>query len=78
MPDNLIIAFAVALEEFTRKYCTVTHSIIYEDLDLLKTAKRQKLVKELSALTEKDIIKVKIRRVDYKDKIALLDISYKE
>ncbi|MGI6338818.1 MAG: DUF4956 domain-containing protein [Bacteroidales bacterium] len=74
----IIIATAVALEEFTRKFNTVTHSIVYEDLDLLKTAKKQKLLKEISVLTGKNIIKVKIRRVNYKDKTALLDISYKE
>ena len=76
---NLIImASAVILEEFTLRNNTVRHTIVYEDLDLLKSAKKQKIIKEISMLTGKDILSVKIRKVDYKDKVALLDIFYKE
>lgn len=52
--------------------------IVFEDLELLKTAKKQKIMKEISTLTGKEILKVKIRKIDYKKKMALLDISYKD
>jgi hypothetical protein len=73
-----IVISAVILEEFTIKNNTVTYSIIYDDLELLKSAKKQKILREISTLTGKNIMKIKIRRIDYKNKIALLDISYKD
>jgi hypothetical protein len=73
-----IVISAVILEEFTIKNNTVTYSIIYDDLELLKSAKKQKILREISTLTGKNIMKVKIRRIDYKNKVALLDISYKD
>ncbi len=76
--NTTIVISAVILEEFTIKNNTVTYSIIYDDLELLKSTKKQKILKEISALTGKDILKVKIRRIDYKNKVALLDISYKD
>jgi hypothetical protein len=45
---------------------------------LLKSAKKQRLLKEMSNLTGKDVIRVRIRRIDYKRRLALLDIFYKE
>ena len=74
----IIVISAIVLEEFTLKNNTVTYSIIYEDLELLKNGKKQKILKEISDLTGKEILKVKIRRVDYKRRVAFLDISYKE
>ena len=74
----LIVISAIVLEEFVAKNNTIRYRIIYEDLELLKTAKKQKILKEISNLTGKDVLKVKIRRVDYKNKCALLEIQYKE
>jgi hypothetical protein len=76
--DIIIVISAVILEEFTLRHYTVTYSIVFEDLELLKTGKKQKIIKEISELTGKEIIKVKIERVDYKRKVAYLDISYKD
>jgi hypothetical protein len=76
---NLIVVIsAIILEEFTIKNNTETYSIVYEDLELLKSAKKQRLLKEMSNLTGKDVIRVRIRRIDYKRRLALLDIFYKE
>ena len=76
---NIIIVLgAIILEEFLLRNSTITYSIIFEDLDLLKTAKKQKILKEISMLTGKEVLKVKIRRINYRDKFALLEISYKE
>jgi hypothetical protein len=74
----LIVISAIVLEEFVAKNNTVRYRIIYEDLELLRTAKKQKILKEISSLTGKDVLKVKIRRVDYKNKCASLEIQYKE
>ncbi len=76
--NTIIVIAAIILEEFSIKNNTVTHSIIYEDLELLKSAKKQKILKEISALSGKEILRIKIRRIDYKNKVALMDISYKD
>lgn len=76
---NVILMICVViLEEFTLKHNTTTYTIIYEDLELLKTAKTQKLLKEFSSLTGKEILRYKIREVDYKDGVAKLDVTYKD
>jgi len=74
----IIIISAIILEEFAQKNNTTTYSIIYDDLELLKTAKKQRILKELSTLTGKDILKFRIRRIDYRRKVASIDISYKD
>jgi hypothetical protein len=76
--DIIIVISAIILEEFTLRHYTVTYSIVFEDLELLKTGKKQKIIKEISELTGKEIIKIKILRVDYKRRVAFLDISYKD
>lgn len=74
----IIIISAIVLEKFIVRNNTVTHSIIFEDLELLRSAKKQKLIREISALTGKEILSVRVRKVDYKQKEAFLDISYKD
>jgi hypothetical protein len=76
--DIVIIISAIILEEFALKNNTTTYSIIYEDLELLKSAKKPKILKELSTLSGKEILKFRIRRINYKNKAALLDITYKD
>lgn len=74
----IIIASAVILEEFALRNNTTTYTIILEDLELMKNGKKQKILKELSDLTGREILKYKIRKIDYKKQIAVLDISYKD
>jgi len=76
--NGLILLSAYLLEEYTLKYKTESHSIIYEKLDLLRPDKKDKLLKDISDITGKEIIKVKICRINYKKKRALLDIYYKD
>ena len=45
---------------------------------MLKNGKRQKLLKELSSLTGKEIVRFKIREVDYKAQEAKIDIFFKD
>ena len=74
----IIIASAVILEEFALKNNTTTYTIILEDLELMKNGKKQKILKELSDLTGREILRYKIRKIDYKKQVAALDISYKD
>src|SRR4030043_1640138 len=73
----IIIISAIILEKFTARNNVVRHTIIYENLLLLKSDKNLKLLKDLSEVTGKDVLKVKIRRVKYKRQVAWLDIYYK-
>ena len=74
----LIVVCVILLEEFSLRNNTITHSINFDNLELLKSAKQQKILKELSDLTGKEILRYKIRNIDYKEKVANLDIAYKE
>jgi hypothetical protein len=76
--NAIIIGSAFILEEFLARHKSETHSIIYENLELLKPDKNQKLLKDISARTGKVILRIKIRRIDFKRKVALLDIYYKD
>lgn len=73
--DAIIVLSAFLLEEYLSKHKTESYTITYENMELLRPEKKQKLVKDVSAITGKEIMRIKIRRVDYKRKIALLEIS---
>lgn len=74
----IILLSAFLLEEFIAKNSSESHSIVYRNLEMLRANKKQKLLKDISDLTGREIIKVKIRRVDYRSETALLDIYYKD
>lgn len=74
----IIVLTAYLLEEFVLKYKIETHEIIYDKLEFLKPEKKEKLIKDVSLRTGKEISKIKIRRINYKRNRALLDIYYKE
>jgi hypothetical protein len=76
--NAIIIGSAYVLEEFLVKNSSESYSIVYRNLELLRSNKKQRLLKDISELTGKEVIKVKVRRVDYRSEIALLDIYYKE
>ena len=76
--NSIIVLSAYILEEFLVKYKSDTHTIIYDDLELLKPDKKQRLFKELSSRTGKEILRVKIRRIDYKKNVAVLDIYFRD
>jgi hypothetical protein len=73
----IIILSAFVLEEFLSRNRTGSHTIAYENLELLKPGKEQKLMRDIGELTGKEIIRVKIQRVNYKRKVAFLDIVYR-
>ena len=74
----IIIGSAYILEEFLLRNSSESYSIVYRNLEMLKSNKKQKLLKDLSDLTGKEVIKVIVKRVDYRSEIALLDIFFKE
>jgi len=74
----LIIASAAILERITNKQNIVNYTILYENLDLLKSDKNNKVLKDISDMTGKDILKYKIRKIDFKKKIAEIDIYFKD
>ena len=76
--NAMIIISAFILEEFLVRNKFDSHSIIYDNLELLKPDKKQKLLKDISARTGKQILKFKIRRIDFRREVALLDIFYKD
>lgn len=76
--DLIIIASAYLLELFLLKHKSETHEIIYENLDNLKPEKKSKLLREVCDLTGKQVYKVRVRKIDFQKKVALLDITYRE
>ena len=74
----IIIGSAYLLEEFLVKNSSESYTIVYRNLELLRSNKKQRLLKDISELTGKEIIKVKVRRVDHRSETALLDIFFKD
>ena len=74
----IIIGSAYLLEEFLVRNSSESYSIVYRNLEMLRSNKKQKLLKDLSELTGKEVIKVIVKRVDYRSEIALLDIFFRE
>jgi hypothetical protein len=52
------------------------HPIAYDNMEMLKPQNSEKLIKDVAELTGLNIKKVKIKKVDYKNKVAELDIFY--
>jgi len=73
--DALILISAYLLEEYVSRNKSESYIITYENIDLLRPEKKQKLLKDVSAMTGREILRVKIRRIDYKRKEAVLEVS---
>ena len=76
--NTIILITAYLLEEFLVKYKSECQSIIYDKLDLLKPEKKEKLLKDISERTGREILKIKINRINFKKKRAFLDIYFKD
>jgi len=53
-----------------------THPIIYDNLEMLKPQNKEELIKNVAEISGLDVQKIRIRRVNYKEKFAILDIYY--
>ncbi|MBI5009470.1 MAG: DUF4956 domain-containing protein [Bacteroidia bacterium] len=73
----IILLSAYILEEYNLRHNTDSHLITFEDIELLKPDREQKLYKEISTMTGKDVSRVKIHRVDYKRGNAVIEVFYK-
>ena len=74
----IIIGSAYLLEEFLLKNGLESHTIVYRNIEFLKSNKQQRLLKDISELTGKEVRKVKINKVDYKSENASLEIFYRD
>jgi hypothetical protein len=75
--NALIILLVYLLEEYQARNKSEAYMIIYENIELLKPDKKEKLMKDLCALTGKNVIRYKVIRVNYRRKIARLEIFCK-
>lgn len=74
----MIILSAYVLEIYILKHRSDSFTIVYENIDLLRPEKKEDLIKELSDLTGRKIHRVKIENVDYKKRLAEIELYYKE
>jgi small-conductance mechanosensitive channel len=75
--DMIIIATAYTLEALLeKKDKCISHPIVYDNLEMLKPENKKELLANVTAITGLNVKKVKIRRVNYKEKIAVLDVFY--
>lgn len=76
---NFIIVLSVfILEEHLKKNMFSKYSIFYGNIELLKPGNNHKLLKDVSAKTGLNIMKIKIMNIDFKRDIAELEIYFKE
>ena len=74
----IIVTVVFVLEEHLRKNSFSKYSIYYGNLELLRPGSNNKLIKDLSSKTGLDIMKVKIRNIDFTREVAHLEIYFKE
>jgi hypothetical protein len=70
----LIILSAFLLEEYISRHRSESLTIMYEKIEFLKPDKEQKLIKDIAVLTGREVLRVKIRQIDYKRKTAVLQV----
>jgi hypothetical protein len=80
---NLVIILSayileVSLARKSKKDNYSTHPIIYDNLEMLKPQNKEPLIQNVAEITGLDIKKIRIRKVNYKEKFAVLDIFYNE
>jgi hypothetical protein len=74
----IIIASALILEKYILRHKCDSHTITYENIPLLRPDKEQKLLRDVSLLTGREVQKINILNVDYKRQIARLEIFYRQ
>jgi hypothetical protein len=74
----IIVVAAYILEEFLVKHRSESYTITYDKMELLMPDKKQKLLRDLSEITGKEILRFKILNVNYSKKIANLEIFFRD
>ncbi len=75
--NTLIIISAYLLEISLFKYKTESYYLIYDNVELLKSDKKQKILNDLSIITGKNIFRFKIQSMNCRSKVARLEVFYK-
>jgi hypothetical protein len=75
--NTLIIISAYLLEVLLFKYKVESYYLIYDNLELLQSDKKQKILNDLSNISGKQIFRFKILSINCRSKIARLEIFYK-
>jgi hypothetical protein len=76
--NTLIVLSAFLLEFYLVKNKIESYYIIYDNLELLKSDKKQKILNDLSSISGKEIFKFKVLSVNCRSKVARLEIFYKD
>lgn len=77
--NMIIVASALVLEVLlARKNNYKKHPITYDNLEMLKPENKNELIKNVAEMTGLDVKKVRIRNVNYKEKVAMLEVYYNE
>ena len=76
--NTLIIISAFLLETVLFKYKVESYSLIYDNLELLKSDKKPKILNDLSNISGKKILRYKILSMNCRSKVARLEIFFKE
>jgi hypothetical protein len=75
--DMMIIGSAYVLEALLEKKDRyISHPIVYDNLEMLKPEHKKELEADVASITGLDVKKVRIRRVNYKEYTAVLDVFY--
>lgn len=74
----LILLSAYVLEEFLFRNQSESLSIVYENLEFLKPDNKEKLMADLSQITGKHILRIKIQKIDYKRITADIEVYYRD
>jgi hypothetical protein len=75
--NMIIISSAFILEALlVKKDKYRSHPITYDNMEMLKPENKKELIKNVAEITGLDVKKVRIRRVNYKEKNAVLEIFY--
>jgi hypothetical protein len=76
--NSIILLSAFTLEKVLSSNMYVKHSIVYDKLRFLKPDNKQKLIKDISARTGRNILRIAVQNIDFKRETADLDIYFKE
>ncbi len=74
----LVLLSSLVLELFLSRQLFKKHIILYDNLSLLMPDKKCELLKDISLKTGRDILKVKILKIDVKKEVAEIQIFFRE
>ena len=75
--NTLIVLSAYLLEFYLFRNKVESYYLIYDNLELLKSDRKQKLLNDLSSISGKEIFRFKILSVNCRSKVARLEIFYR-